>query len=122
MKPKYYTRLTQYDAFIGFSRKHDSVLKKLRGFSLNCMQLLCWSATNKTQYAIITVNWQQYALLVNGSGPGVMAVPCWSATNKIRTAFVYWRPPLAKPWQVQMQQTTKPFPRQKNWKCEKTTN
>jgi hypothetical protein len=83
MKPKYYTRLTQYDAFIGFSRKHDSVLKKLRGFSLNCMQLLCWSATNKTQYAIITVNWQQYALLVNGSGPGVMAVPCWSATNKI---------------------------------------
>jgi hypothetical protein len=67
MKPKYYTRLTQYDAFIGFSRKHDSVLKKLRGFSLNCMQF-------KIKYAIITVNWQQYALLVNGSGPGVMAL------------------------------------------------
>jgi hypothetical protein len=67
MKPKYLTRLTQYDAFISFCKKNEPIFKKLRGFSLIQMQF-------RLRYAIITVTWQQYVLLLNGSGPGVMAL------------------------------------------------
>jgi hypothetical protein len=64
MKSKYQNRLIQYEAFISFCKKEEATLKKLRGFSLNFTQF-------KIRYAIIWVAWQQYMLLINGSGPGI---------------------------------------------------